>query len=213
MTYSMKVYDIKWKELEEISLSENIFSDENINSSLMHEFIVMQLANNRNNIAKTKTRAMVRASGRKLYRQKWTGNARVGVSSSGIRKWWGVILWPTWNENYRKNMPKKQRRKALFSALSVRVKDGDSLVLNDFNFEDIKTKNAKNILSALSLDNEKVLVVCAWNLEVIKKSFRNLPNVRTISAGYVNPYDLLSYKKIIFVKDALEEIENIFLSK
>lgn len=213
MAYSLRVYDVKWKELEEISLNDQIFSDENINTSLMHEFIVMQLSNSRYNIAKTKTRWEVISSGRKLYRQKGTGNARVGNASSWIRRWGWVIFWPTWNENYIKHMPKKQRRKALFSALSVRVKDTDSLVLDSYNFEDIKTKNAISVLSNLKLSGEKVLVIIPEKNELISKSFKNIPDVKVINASYVNPYDLLTYKKIVFLKESLQEIENTFLSK
>lgn len=213
MTYSIKVYDTEWKELEEIKLNEKIFSDENINVSLMHEFVVMQLSNSRKNIAKTKTRWEVASSGRKLYRQKGTGNARVGDAGSWIRRWGWVIFWPTWAENYIKNMPKKQRRKALFSALSVRVKDEDSLVLDSYNFVDIKTKNASNVLYNLKLTGKKVLLVISWNDEVIIKSFRNIPGVKVISANYVNPFDLLSHKKIVFMKDSLQKIEDTFLSK
>ncbi len=213
MAYSLKVYDVKWKELEELSLNDKIFSDENINTSLMHEFVVMQLSNSRYNIAKTKTRWEVISSGRKLYRQKGTGNARVGDAWSWIRRWGWVIFWPTWNENYTKHMPKKQRRKALFSALSVRVKDEDSLVLDSYNFEDVRTKNAVSVLSNLGLSGEKVLVVIAEKNEVIFKSFRNIPAVKVITANYVNAYNLLKYKKIVFLRESLQKIEETFLSK
>ena len=213
MAYSLKVYDVKWKELEEVSLNDKIFSDGNINTSLMHEFIVMQLSNSRYNIAKTKTRWEVVSSGRKLYRQKGTGNARVGNAWSWIRKWGWVIFWPTWNENYTKHMPKKQRRKALFSALSVRVKDEDSLVLDSYDFEDIKTKNAVSVLSNLKLSGEKVLIIIPEKNEVISKSFRNIFGVKAITASYVNLYDLLTYKKIVFLRESLQKIEDTFLSK
>lgn len=213
MTYSIKVYDMKWKELEEMKLNEEIFSEKNINSSLMHEFVVMQLANARHNVAKTKTRSEVRSSGRKLYRQKGTGNARVGDAASWIRRWGWVIFWPSWTENFTKSMPKKQRRKALFSALSVRVKDEDSLVLKSYDFEEIKTKNANDVLNNLSLSGEKVLVIIPEKNELIQKSFKNISKVKVVIANYVNPYDLLSYKKVLFLKDSLQKIENTFLSK
>lgn len=213
MTYSVKVYDVKGKELEQVQLNEKIFSDENINTSLMHEFIVMQLSNSRKNIAKTKARWEITSSGRKLYRQKGTGNARVGDAASWIRRWGWVIFWPTWNENYIKHMPKKQRRKALFSALSVRVKDEDTIVLNNYDFKDIKTKNASDVLFNLKLSGEKVLLVIPWKDDMITKSFRNIPGVKIVSASYVNPFDLLSYKKIVFIKDSLQKIEDTFLSK
>jgi large subunit ribosomal protein L4 len=86
MAYTIKVFNEQGKEVGEVQLNETIFNDENINPSLMHEFVVMQLANARYNIAKTKTRGEVKASGRKLYRQKGTGNARVGDAASPIRR-------------------------------------------------------------------------------------------------------------------------------
>jgi len=110
-------------------------------------------------------------------------------------------------------MPKKQRRKALFSALSVRVKDEDSLVLDSYDFEDIKTKNAVSVLSNLKLSGEKVLIIIPEKNEVISKSFRNIFGVKAITASYVNLYDLLTYKKIVFLRESLQKIEDTFLSK
>ncbi len=213
MAYTIKVFDENGKEIEDIKLNEDIFNDKNINYSLMHEFIVMQLSNSRYNIAKTKTRWEINASGRKLYRQKWTGNARVWDKASPIRRWGGVAFGPTWNENYKKSMPKKQRRKALFSALTVKVKDNEALVLDKYSNPDIKTKNAISVINNLKLSGEKILVVIPEKNEVITKSFRNIPKVKVILADYVNPYDLLSYKKVLFLKDSLIKIENTFLSK
>ena len=213
MAYTIKVYNTEGKQVEELNLSEAIFNDNNINTSLMHEFVVMQLANVRYNIAKTKTRGEVKASGRKLYRQKGTGNARVGDAASPIRRGGGVAFGPTGNENYHKSMPKKQRRKALFSSLTVRAKDDALLALDKYNFDAIATKNAVKVLENLGLKWEKVLVVIPEKNEIITKSFRNIPGVKTILANYINPYDLLTYKKILFLKDSLPVIENTFLSK
>ena len=213
MAYTIKVYNTEGKQVEELNLNEAIFNDNNINTSLMHEFVVMQLANARYNIAKTKTRWEVKASGRKLYRQKGTGNARVGDAVSPIRRGGGVAFGPTGNENYHKDMPKKQRRKALFSSLTVRAKDDALLALDKYDFDAIATKNAVKVLENLGLKWEKVLVVIPEKNEVITKSFRNIPGVKTILANYINPYDLLSYKKILFLKDSLPVIENTFLSK
>jgi len=213
MTYTIKVFNEQGKEIEEIQLNEEIFNDKNINISLMHEFIVMQLANARYNIAKTKTRGEVKASGRKLYRQKGTGNARVGDAASPIRRGGGVAFGPTGNENYHKDMPKKQRRKALFSALTVKVKDNEALALDKYSAKEIKTKNAAVVLKNLGLEGEKVLVVVPEKNEIIAKSFRNIPGVKVLLANYVNPYDLLTHKKVLFLKDSLAKIEDTFLSK
>jgi len=213
MSYSIKVYNTKWKEVEEIKLNDAIFNDENINPSLMHEFVVMQLANARYNIAKAKTRWEVKRSGRKLYRQKGTGNARVGDAGSPIRRWGWVAFGPTGEENYTKAMPKKQRRRALFSALTVKAKDNAVVALDKYDFDAIATKNAVETLKNLDLSGEKVLVVIPEKNEIVSKSFRNIPGVKVILANYVNPFDLLSYKKVVFLKDSLVKIEDTFLSK
>jgi len=213
MTYSIKVFNTKWKEVEEIKLNEVIFNDENINPSLMHEFVVMQLANARYNVAKVKTRWEVNRSWRKLYRQKGTGNARVGDAASPIRRWGGVAFGPTGNENYSKSMPKKQRRKALFSALTVKAKDEAIIALDKYDFDEIKTKNAVETINNLNLEWEKTLVVISEKNDIITKSFRNISGVKVILANYVNPYDLLSYNKVVFLKDSFGKIEDTFLSK
>ena len=213
MGYTIKVFNEQGQEVEEISLNEQIFSDDNINPSLMHEFIVMQLANARYNIAKTKTRWEVKKSWRKLYRQKGTGRARVWDAGSPIRRGGGVAFWPTWKENYHKDMPKKQRRKALFSALTVKVKDNEALALDKYSAKEIKTKNAVNVLRNLWLENEKVLIVVPEKNEIIYKSFRNIPDVKVLLANYINPYDLLTHKKVLFLKESLQKIEETFLGK
>jgi len=207
MAYTIKVFNEQGKEVGEVQLNETIFNDENINPSLMHEFVVMQLANARYNIAKTKTRGEVKASGRKLYRQKGTGNARVGDAASPIRRWGGVAFGPTGKENYHKDMPKKQRRKALFSALTVKVKDNEALVLDAYTSDEIKTKNAVNVLKNLGLNGEKVLLVVPEKNEVIVKSFRNIPGVKVLLANYVNPYDLLTYKKFFSWKIVYKKLK------
>jgi len=213
MSYSIKVYNTLWKEVEEITLNDAIFTDKNINASLMHEFVVMQLANARHNIAKAKWRWEVASSGRKLYRQKGTGNARVGDAASPIRRWGWVAFGPTWNENWTKNMPKKQRRKALFSALTVKVKDNCMIALDNYNYEEIKTKNAVETLKNLNLTWEKTLIVIPEVNQIIYRSFRNIPRTKVVLANYVNPYDLLTFNKVIFLKDSLQKIEDTFLSK
>jgi large subunit ribosomal protein L4 len=87
------------------------------------------------------------------------------------------------------------------------------LALDNYDYEEIKTKNAVETLKSLNLTWEKVLVVVPEKNEVISKSFNNIPGVKTILANYVNPYDLLSYKKVVFLKDSLSKIEDTFLSK
>ena len=210
MWYKLPLYDANGKKLKDINLNEVIFNDQNINNDLIHEFVVMQLANVRNAIAHTKTRAEVNLSGRKLFRQKWTGRARVGDAGSPIRRHWGVAFWPRNNRNFSKAMPQKMRIKALFGTLTLKARDWEMLGLDKYPFEEIKTKNAYDVISKLGLADSKVLVVIPQSDEVLMKSLRNIPNVKYILANYLNPYDLLTHKKVLFVQDALEKVEEVF---
>lgn len=211
MSYKLDIFNVNGDKVKTIDLSDKIFNDENINEDLIHEFIVMQLANERHPIAHTKTRWEVAFSGRKLYRQKWTGNARVWDAWSPIRRKWWVAFWPRNERNFYKDMPKKQRRKALFWALTLKVRDNEVLGLENFPFEEIKTKNAVNTLKNLELYSEKVLVVIPEKNDIVIKSFRNIANVKYLLVNYINPYDLLTHKKVLFFEDAIKKLEEIFI--
>lgn len=211
MSYKIDIFDVKWKKLKDLSLDKDIFSDENINEWLIHEFIVMQLANQRLNIAHTKTRGEVQRSGRKLYRQKWTWRARVGDAWSPIRRKGWVAFWPRNDRNFSKNMPKAMRRKALLWSLSLKAKHNEILWLDKFPFKEIKTKNAYDTLVNLKLNDWKTLVVVSKKEDVITKSFKNIPNVKYITANYLNPYDLLTHKKVLFFEDALDTLKEVFV--
>jgi len=211
MSYKLDIFNVKGEKVKTIDLSEKIFNDENINEDLIHEFVVMQLANARHPIAHTKTRGEVAYSGRKLYRQKWTGNARVWDAWSPIRRKWGVAFGPRNERNFSKDMPKKQRRKALFWALTLKAKDNEIIGLESFPYNEIKTKNAVNVLKNLNLYSEKTLVVIPRKDEVVTKSFRNIPTVKYLIVDYINPYDLLTHKKILFFEEAIKKLEEIFL--
>jgi len=211
MSYKINVYNVSWDIVKEKVLPESIFNDDNINEDLIHEFIVMQLANKRVPIAHTKTRWEVAYSGRKLYRQKGTGNARVGDAGSPIRRWGGVVFGPRNERNFKKEMPKKMRRKALFGALTLKAKDDEILAIDNLDINEYKTKKALEILSNLKLANDKVLLVTSEKDNYIWKSFSNLPNVKTLIVNFVNPYDLLTYKKVLFVENAIDKLEEIFV--
>lgn len=209
--YKIDIYDINWNVIRQKELPVSIFNDDNINHDLLHEFIVLQLANKRIPIAHTKTRWEVNYSWRKLYRQKWTWNARVWDAWSPIRRKWWVAFWPRNTINYEKDMPKKQRKKALFSALTLKARDNEILWI-DLVLNQIKTKDAYAILKKLNI-NEKVLLVLFEKDEVIIKSFRNIPYVKYIIVDYINPYDLLTHKKVLFMEKAIDRLEEIFTNK
>ncbi len=205
--YKIDIYDMVWKKIEDRELDQTIFNDENINESLIHEYVLMQLSNARQCNAHTKTRWEVRSSWRKLFRQKWTGRARVWDSASPIRRWWWVAFWPRNNVNYTKSMPKKMRKKALCWALTVAAKEWKILCLNEYSNQEIKTKKAAEVLFKLWIESQKILLVVDSKDIIIQKSFRNIPSLKYTLSDYLNVVDLLSYKKILFLSNALDNIE------
>lgn len=123
MVYAVDVYDKNGKLTSKFDLNPELFSDEIVNPSLIHEYLLLQQANARNVIASTKTRAEVAGSGRKLYKQKGTGNARVGDKNSPIRRHGRVAFGPTAERNFEKTMTKKARKLALNGLLTLKVKE------------------------------------------------------------------------------------------
>ncbi len=206
MWYTVDIYDKTWKIVSNLKLNDEIFSDDKINHNLIHEYYLLQTSNARNPIAHTKTRWEVAGSGKKLYRQKGTGNARVWDRRSPIRVGGGVVFWPRNERNYTKSMNKKSKQLALSSILTLKAKNKNIVWLKDFDMKEPKTKEALNILTNIWLNKEKTLFVLnEKNLNLIK-SFRNLNNVKYLLADYLNPKDLLEYNKILFLESALNKI-------
>jgi len=206
MWYTVDIYDKSGKVVSNLKLDDSIFSDEKINHNLIHEYYLLQTSNARNPIAHTKNRWEVSWSGKKLYRQKWTGNARVWDRRSPIRVGWGVAFWPRNERNYTKDMNKKSKKLALYGLLTIKAKWNDILGLKDFDLKEPKTKDAVEILTKIWINNEKILFVLnEKNINLIK-SFRNINNVKYLLADYLNPKDLLEYNKILFLESALNKI-------
>lgn len=205
MSYSITIHDTKGKAVETKTLNESIFADENINEWLIHEFYVLQQANARIPYAHTKTRAEVAGSGRKLYKQKGTGNARVGDSRSPIRKHGWVAFGPRNDVNYTKDMPKKMRKLAISGLLTLKAKNEQLVWLVDNALDTIKTKEAVVMLQNIGLAGKKTLVVLPEKNEALEKSLANIPTVKTILATYINPVDLLHYEKVLVSAGSLEK--------
>lgn len=182
------------------------------NKDLVHQALVRQLANKRVAIAHTKTRGEVRGGGRKPYRQKGTGNARQGSIRAPQMRGGGVIFGPLNTRNFSKNMPRKQRRKALFSALSEKARNNEIIALEEYKAKTPKTKEFVAMLKKLPIERS-VLVVIPEKNEIIQKSSNNLPNTKTIIANYLNIQDLQKYKKVLLLKDSVKTIKEVFLTK
>ncbi len=205
------LYAADGKKKGDVTVSGEMF-DANINEDLMHRAVVMRLANKRNPIAHTKTRGEVSYSTRKIQKQKGTGNARRGSRSTNLLRGGGVTHGPTNKVNFTKMMPKKERRAALFSALTVKAKASEIFALELPKMDTPSTKKVVELLTKLPVD-KKILFVLAAGTDAFAKSIRNLPQVKTVRANYLNPYELLIADKVCFLDASLPVIESTFLSK
>lgn len=208
----MKVdlYTQKGEKKGQVDLPKEIF-EVPFNKDLVHQALVRQLANKRVAIAHTKTRADVRGGGRKPFKQKGTGNARQGTIRAPHMRGGGVVFGPNKNRNFSKDMPKKQRRKALFCALSEKARDNEIIALEGYTSEKAQTKPFAEMLKKLPIERN-VLIVISEKDQIVQKSSSNLPNTKTILANYVNIQDLQKYRKVLFFKNAIDKLKETFLT-
>lgn len=201
------VYDTNGVQIGELDLNDSVFGIEP-NEAVLHQFVKMQLANKRVGTASTKTRAEVRGGGKKPWRQKGTGRARVGSTRNPIWKGGGIVFGPR-PRDYSMKMPRKVRRLAMKSALSSKVKDNNIIVLDQLSFEQPKTKAMVETLAALPV-GKKTLVVTVDGDVNVTKSARNIPGVKPLSADFINVYDLLKYETLLITRDAVARVEEVF---
>ncbi len=202
-----KLLNQEGKEIGTVELNEWVFGVD-INEGLIHRALVYQLSNARQVVAHTKTRADVRWSTRKIFKQKWTWQARAWGNRSPIRIWGWVAFGPRNTVNFTKAMNKKERRLALCSVLSSKVKSNNVLVLDTIKFKEIKTKNMEAVLNAIPY-TKNVLLALAWRNEVVEKSARNIPQVKALTVDYLNIKDLLKYTTLVLLKDSVEKLNNL----
>lgn len=211
MSVKVDLYTQAGEKKGQIALPEEMFGV-SVNAGLMHQALVRQLANGRYNLAHTQTKGEVSGGGRKPYKQKGTGNARQGSITNPHWKGGGVSHGPRAVRNFSLMMPKKQRRIALFSALSLKVQEKMVFALEKYEAKEMKTKAFAEMLGKLPVKRDAVLVLAERN-EAVERSARNLPNVKTIFAGYINLADLQKYDNVILMQDSVKKLEEIFLSK
>lgn len=192
---------------KKIELDSAFFGRE-INTGLIHRLLVLQNANARNPIAHTKTRSERNGSTRKLYKQKGTGQARVGDSRSPTRRGGGVAFGPLNTRNFELRMNKKERRCALISILSSKASTSQVKVIESFTTADAKTKNMIKVFANMNLSSA-VLAVLPTDTAIFQAG-RNVPFVKVIGANYLNPHDLLKFKDLVFTTDSLEYIKTHF---
>ena len=200
------VRSMSGRKVDEVELRPEI-CEAPINMSLMHQALVRQLANARLGTHKAKSRGEVNRTKAKWYRQKGTGRARHGSRNAPIFVGGGVAHGPT-PRSYAKKMPRKMRRAALRSALSAKASEDQIIVLKDLELEEPKTKLMAEVLAKLKIDGSALILLSESN-ETVERSARNLPNVKTLRAGYVNIRDLFKYDKVVVPLSALQLIESI----
>lgn len=201
------VMDSAGEQVSQVELPADIF-DAKINVGLMHQAFVRQMANARQGSASTLSRSEIRATGAKWYRQKGTGRARHGAQSAPIFVGGGLAHGPK-PRDFSKRMPKKMRRGAIRSTLSVLVRDEQLVLVDSLDFDAPKTKEMKRVISALVGDQSALLVVSSQQ-KAVRKGVSNLSNAHSIIADYLNVRDLLKYDKVIMSLDALEVVTRIW---
>jgi len=191
----------------EIELNDAIFGIEP-NMSVVHEVVKNHLANCRQGTQSALTRAEVSGGGRKPWRQKGTGRARQGSTRAPQWTHGGIVFAPK-PRSYSYVLNKKVKRLALKSVLSSKVADGELIVVDKIEMNEIKTKTFRRFLDAVKADGKAVVVTPEVNANVVK-SARNLPGVVTAPAKLINVYDLVNAKYLVLDKDALAVIEEVF---
>ena len=202
-----KIYNMAGEQVGEIELSEAVFGVEP-NEAVLHEAVKNYLANQRQGTQSALTRGEVSGGGRKPWRQKGTGRARTGSIRAPHWTHGGVVFAPK-PRDYSYTINKKARRLALKSALSLKARSSDIIVIDDLKMDAIKTKEFKQFLDAVEVSG-KAMVVTAEPKENVIKSARNIPGIKTTIATILSPYDIINCDKFIVDEAALRRIEEVY---
>ena len=201
------LYNMTGQQTGEIDLNDWVFGCD-VNAAVLHQAVILQLNNQRQGNAATKTRSFVRGGGKKPWKQKGTGRARAGTIRSPLWVGGGVVFGPH-PKKYCITMPRKVRRLALRSALTAKVNAGELVVLEDLQFAEIKTKNMVRFLETFKVESGKTLVVLAEQNEIVMKSADNIQGVLTMTSQGINVYDLLNHSRVFVTRDAIAQIEEV----
>ncbi|MBU1177223.1 50S ribosomal protein L4 [Patescibacteria group bacterium] len=208
------IYNQKGEEIKTVELPADIFGLE-LNKDLVHQVVVTQMANARKVIAHTKDRSERRGGGRKPWRQKGTGRARHGSIRSPIWRGGGISFGPTKERVFTKKINKKMKQKALFMALSSKVKDKEMVLLDKLEIKEVKTKSMTSILNNLKdklkkdLTKSVLIVLPKTDLKVIRAN-NNIAKTKTIRADSLNVLDVLNYKYLLMVQDSIDVIKKTY---
>jgi large subunit ribosomal protein L4 len=202
------VINIQGEKVGEVELNDAVWGTD-VRPYLIHDVVVMQLNNRRRGTASAKTRGEVSGGGKKPWRQKGTGRARAGSSTSPVWVGGGVVFPPKPKE-YHMSVPKKVRKAALRSALTVRFEGSALKVLDKLELPAISTKNFAGIMKTLNLS--KPLVVVDGKNETVEKSARNIPYTKILRAEGLNVYDIIRHDQLVVTVDAVQKIEEALSS-
>ena len=203
---NVSVLNMEGKEVGSMELNDAVFGVE-INEHLVHQAVVLQLANNRQGTQKAKTRSEVSGGGRKPWRQKGTGHARQGSTRAPQWTGGGVVFAPV-PRDYSFKMNKKEKRAALKSVLTSKVQENKFIVLDELKLAEVKTKEMKKVLDNLKVNN--ALVIIRDDSENVALSARNIAGVQTASVNTINVFDMLKYNTIIATKSSVASIEEVY---
>ena len=203
---NVSVLNMEGKEVGSMKLNDAVFGVE-INEHLVHQAVVLQLANNRQGTQKAKTRSEVSGGGRKPWRQKGTGHARQGSTRAPQWTGGGVVFAPV-PRDYSFKMNKKEKRAALKSVLTSKVQENKFIVVDELKMDEIKTKTFKGVLD--NLNAEKALVVLNDMDANVIASAKNIPTVKTTQTNELNVFDVLKYNTVVVTKDAVATIEEVY---
>lgn len=203
----LELKNLNGEKVKDIKLNDNVFGIEP-NDVVLHDAIVLSMANSRQGTHSTKTRAEVSGGGRKPWRQKGTGNARQGSIRAVQWRKGGIAFGPK-PRDYSKKQNRKERRLALKSALTYKVRDNELIVLESIKFETNKTKEMVNLLNKLDLTYEKVLLVVDELNDNVCLSSRNLGNVKVVLPEEVNTYDVVNSDKMVMTEASLKKLEEV----
>ena len=206
-----KVRNLSNNEIGDVELSDAVFGVE-FNESLVHAAVRNYLANRRQGTSATKTRGDVSGSGKKLWKQKGTGRARIASIRSPLWKGGGNVHGPQ-PRDWSYSLPKKMRRGALRSALSERLREGNLIIFEDFSMTSAKTKDFVGTIAGLKLSDStkpvKTLIVDSLDNENLIRSSRNVQKTKVTNSYGLNIYDLLYHEKLLISKSAVEELNKI----
>lgn len=204
------VHNLKGEKTKEIELPEDIFGLKP-NDALLHQIYVSQYANQRQVLAHTKDRSERAGSGKKPWKQKGTGRARVGSVRTPIWRKGGVVFGPTKNRNFKKDIPKKMNKKALAIALSGKAKDKELFLVESLKMSAVKTKMMKEALEKLKI-NRSGLIAFSKDEKPAMRASRNLPKIDNIDVINLNVFDILNHKYLVLSEEGVRILEQKYKS-